>query len=253
MSKTVAIIQARTGSTRLPAKTLRILYDRPLLGHVIERVATSRMVGEIVVATSTDASDDPIEELARRMGIGIFRGSETDVLARYHGAASTCGADVVVRVTADDPFKDPEIIDHAVSLLASGKYDYCSNTIIPTFPEGIDIEVFTFEALDKAYNEAVLASEREHVTPYIWKHPERFSIHNFKNNEDLSGLRWTIDYQADFDFAQAVYQRLCPAKRIFLMKDVLDLLRQEQLLGGLSAQVARNEGYHKMLKMEKQK
>jgi spore coat polysaccharide biosynthesis protein SpsF len=253
MSKTVAIIQARTGSTRLPAKTLRILYDRPLLGHVIERVAASRLVGEIVVATSADAADDPIEDLASRMGIGIFRGSETDVLARYHGAASACGADVVVRVTADDPFKDPEIIDHAVSLLASGRFDYCSNTIIPTFPEGIDIEVFTFEALDKAHSEAVLNSEREHVTPYIWKHPERFSIHNFKNDEDLSGLRWTIDYQADFEFAQAVYQRLCPAKRIFLMNDVLDLVRREQILGGLSAQVARNEGYHKVLEMEKHK
>jgi spore coat polysaccharide biosynthesis protein SpsF len=252
MSKTAAIIQARTGSTRLPAKTLRILHDRTLLGHVIERVAAARLIGEIIVATSTNAADDLIEELARRMGIGIFRGSETDVLARYHGAASACGADVVVRVTADDPFKDPEIIDHAVSLLASGKYDYCSNTIIPTYPEGIDIEAFTFDALDKAHREAVLTSEREHVTPYIWKRPERFRTHNFKNNEDLSGLRWTIDYQDDFEFAQAVYRRLCPSKRIFLMRDVLDLLRREPALGVSSTQVVRNEGYHKMLAKEKQ-
>jgi spore coat polysaccharide biosynthesis protein SpsF len=253
MSKIAAIIQARSGSTRLPAKTLRILHVRPLLGHIIERVAAARLVGEIVVATSTGVSDDPIEELARRMGVGIFRGSETDVLARYHGAASACGADVVVRVTADDPFKDPEIIDHAVSLLATGRYDYCSNTISPTFPEGIDIEVFTFEALDKAHGEAVLTSEREHVTPYIWKRPERFNIHNFRNTEDLSGLRWTIDYQADFEFAQAVYRRLYSSKRIFLMKDVLDLLRREPALAGSSTQVGRNEGYNKMLAKEKQK
>lgn len=252
MSKTAAIIQARIGSTRLPAKTLRILHERPLLGHIIERVAAAKLVDEIVVATSTDVGDNPIEELARRMGVGIFRGSETDVLARYHGAAHACGADVVVRVTADDPFKDPEVIDQAVSLLVSGRYDYCSNTIHPTFPEGIDIEAFTFEALDKAHCEAVLNSEREHVTPYIWKRPEQFRVHNFKNTEDLSGLRWTIDYQADLEFAQAVYRRLYPSKRIFLMKDILNLLCREPALGVSSAQVIRNEGYHKMLEKEKQ-
>ena len=249
MSKTVAIIQARNGSTRLPAKTLRILHDRPLLEHIIERVAAAGLVGETVVATSTNVEDDPIEELARRMQVGLFRGSETDVLARYHGAASACGADVIVRVTADDPFKDPEVIDHAVSLLASGKHDYCSNTIVPTFPEGIDIEAFTFEALDKAFREAVLTSEREHVTPYIWKRPERFRVRNFRNAEDLSGLRWTIDYQADFEFAQTIYRRLYPHKRIFLMRDILDLLRREP--GLEAAGVVRNEGYLRMLEKEK--
>lgn len=250
MSRTTAIIQARTGSTRLKAKTLRILHDRPLLAHIIERVAAAKYVGEIIVATSSNAGDDPIEELARHMQVGIFRGSEDDVLARFHGAANACGADVIVRVTADDPFKDPDIIDLAVSLLDAGRYDYCSNTIVPTYPEGIDIEVFTFEALDRAFREAVLSSEREHVTPYIWKHPEKFSVHSFKNAVDLSGLRWTIDYEADFEFAEAVYRRLCPQKRIFLMDDVLDLLRREPGLGADQAGVVRNEGYLRTLKME---
>jgi spore coat polysaccharide biosynthesis protein SpsF len=235
------------GSSRLPAKTLERVYDKPLLEHIIERIRAARRVNGIVVATTAHAADDPIVTLAERLQTGVFRGSENNVLERFHGAAVHSGAEVIVRVTADDPFKDPEIIDHAVELRQSGSYDYCSNTLQPSYPEGNDTEVFTFVALHEAFTEARLGSEQEHVTPFIWKHPERFSLHNFSHKPDLSHLRWTIDYEKDLEFAREVYRRLYPHKTIFLMRDILELLEREPALSHTNSGIPRHEGYKRSL------
>lgn len=250
MSKVIAIIQARLGSSRFPGKTLQRVDDKPLLEHIIERIRAARRLDGIVVATTVYAADDPIVTLAERLQIGIFRGSESNVLERFHGAAVHARADVIVRVTADDPFKDPEIIDQAIELLQKGSYDYCSNTLQPSYPEGIDIEVFTFAALDAAFTEARLDYEKEHVTPFIWKRPERFSLHNFSCKPDLSHMRWTIDYEKDLKFAREVYRRLYPRKRIFLMRDILELLEREPALGQINSGLIRNEGYQRSLVKE---
>jgi len=203
-----------------------------------------------MVATSTDPSDDPIEDFSRRLAIPVFRGSPGNVLDRFHAAAQAQRCEVIVRITADDPFKDPEIIDRAIGLLLDSDADYCSNTVVPTFPDGLDVEVFTVQALDRAWRQASLPSEHEHVTPYIWKNPSQFRLVHFTHEPDLSHLRWTIDYEQDFQFAEAVCRRLQPAKGLFLMRDILELLEHEPQLAAINSRIPRNEGYTKSLLAE---
>lgn len=250
MSSVVAIVQARLGSSRLPGKTLEILFDKPLLGHILERIAAARTIDHIVVATTTSGIDDALIPVAEHFGASVFRGSENDVLDRFFLASLRFGDSTIVRVTADDPFKDPEVIDYAVNLRRKLNIDYCSNTLKPSYPEGIDIEVFSSSALEKAHIHARLPSEREHVTPYIWKRSTEFSVHNFSAPTDLSHLRWTIDYAADLEMARAVYRHLYPRKRIFLMEDILALAQEKPDLFHDAQQIVRNEGYLKSITQE---
>ncbi len=239
------------GATRLPGKTLMDISGRPLLDHVIERVRQCGRIDDIVVATTRNAEDDAIIKRCTRLGVRFFRGSEPDVLDRFYRCADWCGADLIARVTADDPFKDPEVIDRALNELISGDFDYVSNTIKPTYPEGIDIEIFTFQALGRAWREAQLLSEREHVTPYIWNHPELFKTKNLENDEDLSSLRWTIDTAEDLAFAREVYQRLYTPGQLFLMRDILALLRREpEMMELVDTSLERNAGYKKSVMVE---
>jgi spore coat polysaccharide biosynthesis protein SpsF len=248
----VAIVQARRGSSRLPGKVLEDVAGRPLLARVLERVQASAVVDAVVVATTTEASDDAVVELARDCGAETYRGSIDDVLDRFHGAAAAAGADGVVRVTADDPFKDPEVIDLVAGRLTSDPaLDYVSNTLTPTYPEGLDIECFTAAALERAWNEARLPSEREHVTPYIWNHPERFAVRNVNLDRDLSHLRWTVDYPDDLEFARAVYERLADRPN-FSMDDILELLEREPALTEINAGHVRMAGYHRSLAADEQ-
>jgi len=227
----VAIIQARMGSTRLPNKTLELIEERPLLYHVIERIKSCQKIHKIVIATSTNKKDDVIENFANENDIELFRGSEEDVLDRFYQTAKKFNAALIVRVTADDPFKDPNITDRIVSeLINNKKLDYVSNTVKPTFPEGIDIEAFRFKALETAWKEAKTKEEREHVTPYIWKNPRKFRIKNISNKRNLSFLRWTIDYEEDLKFAKEVYKRLYKNGEIFCMEEILKLLEKEPSL-----------------------
>ena len=176
----VAIIQARMGSSRLPGKVLAEIYGQPLLGILISRVKSSKFIDQIVVATTTERTDDILCDWLTGEGVAYFRGSERDVLDRFWQCAKLYRADVIVRVTADDPLKDSGIIDEALGMLmGSETVDYVSNTLNPTYPEGLDVEVFRFSSLEKANSEATLESEREHVTPYIWKNRVKFKI--FKN------------------------------------------------------------------------
>ena len=219
-----AIIQARMGSHRLPMKTMKVLEGKPVLQHVIERIRRSKFIKECVVAATTDEKDHVIQEFCQLHQIKCFRGNENDVLERFFKAAKKYQFDIIVRITADDPLKDPKIIDEAITILVENNLDYVTNTMEPTYPEGIDVEVFTFEALRKAYLGAKLPSEREHVTPYLWKNPERFKLHNFKYSEDLSSLRWTMDTEDDYQFMQAVYRHFQGCE-MFYMEDVLSMLK----------------------------
>ncbi len=241
--RVVAIIQARMGSSRLPGKTLADISGKPLIGHVIERTRASRTVAAIVLATTTEEIDKPLLEVAKQYGAIAYAGSANDVLDRYYQAAVLSKADVIVRVTADDPFKDPQVIDRVVNhLLDHAGLDYASNTIEPTYPEGLDIEVFTFKALQRAWNEARLTSEREHVTPYIWKNPDKFNIFNVRYERDLSALRWTLDYEEDLRFTREIYARLYHGQ-IFLMDEILALLTREPQLLEINQGKVRNAGY----------
>jgi spore coat polysaccharide biosynthesis protein SpsF (cytidylyltransferase family) len=245
-----AIIQARMGSTRLPGKTMMKISGKPLLFHVIERAKRSKLIEKIIVATTDGKEDDAIEKKSVEYGASVFRGSRDDVLDRYYQAARKYKADVIVRITADDPLKDPEVVDKAIKSFLSGKYDYVNNFSEPTYPEGLDVEVFSFSALEKAWKEAAKPSEREHVTPYIWGNPRNFRLHCVKNGKDLSGMRWTIDYPKDLSFARTVYKYLYREGKIFLMGDVLDLLQRKPEVGRINGDIERNEGYKKSLKKD---
>jgi spore coat polysaccharide biosynthesis protein SpsF (cytidylyltransferase family) len=223
---------------------------QPLLGHVIDRIRGSRMVHEIVVATTTAPEDDALVEFGLQKKVDVFRGSASNVLDRYYKSAQRSAADLIVRITADDPFKDPEVIDMIVErLVGSHDIDYASNTLEPTFPEGLDVEVFRFSALARAWHEAKLPSEREHVTPYIWKNPDQFQTVNVRHTEDLSKLRWTLDYEEDLHFAREVYARLYRG-HVFKMKEILELLAKEPELGRINHGFGRNAGYLKSIQSE---
>lgn len=240
------IIQVRMASTRLPKKAMLDLCGKPLLWHVIDRTRRSKMADKIVIATTKNPEDDVIEKFCSDAGVDIFRGSSEDVLDRFYQCSKKYLSDIIVRITADDPFKEPKVIDRAIELLISDKtLDYVSNTLKPTYPEGLDVEVFTSKALEKAWSESKLSSEREHVTPYIWKNPLKFSILNFENSLDLSRMRWTLDNEADFKFTKEVYSRLYVPGGIFLMETMLALLEKEPWIGALNGGIERNAGYKK--------
>lgn len=250
MKKIVAIIQARMGSTRLPGKVLKDICGKPMLWYVIERVKRAKLINEIVVATTTNVEDDEIIKIAEQCGVKTFRGSKDDVLDRYYQAAKEFEADIIVRITADCPLIDSEIIDKTVEFFLKGDFDYVSNTVKPTFPDGLDVEVFSFGALKEAWENATKLSEREHVTPYIRRNPEKFKIGSFEAEHDLSHLRWTVDREEDLRFVREVYKRI--GKEIFHMQDVLELLRKHPELAEINRGIKRNEGYEKSLREDRE-
>jgi spore coat polysaccharide biosynthesis protein SpsF len=249
----LGIIQARMGSTRLPGKVLADIEGRPLIRHVIERSAAATHVDKVVVATTTEPADDALEDYLRALGTDVFRGSIDDVLDRFYRCAAPYAPEIIVRITADDPLKDPEVIDHCVGhLLADRTLDYCSNTLKPSYPEGLDIESFRFAALATAGAEATLASEREHVTPFIWKRPERFRLHNFENDENLSHWRWTVDKPADLELMRAIFAALKDRGNLFSYRDVIALIKRRPELLEINAGTVRNEGYLRSLQEDHQ-
>lgn len=244
--RVVGIVQARMGSTRLPGKVLMEIVGHPMLWHVVDRVRQAETLDKVVVATSDDPSDHAIAFFCKREGIPCFQGSKDDVLDRYYRAAEWIGADVIVRITADCPLIDPDVVDDIVKYYMEGDYDYVSNTAPPTFPDGLDAEVFSFQALERAWCEAKWQSEREHVTPYIRKHPELFRTGNVAYREDLSHMRWTVDEPQDLEFVRAVYSFLKNVS--FRMTDVLNLLKKHPKLMEINAGIKRNEGYQKSVR-----
>jgi len=239
-----AIIQARVGSTRLPNKIFEELSGKPLLGHICERIAMSTKIRQIVIATTENPGDDIVETWASGQNIPVYRGSENDVLARFYHAATKFNASVIVRITADDPFKDPEIIDKVIEQLESDALDFAYNNKPPSFPEGLDTEVFTYKALSKAQTLSKEPYEREHVTQFFYRHPEQFRQGNLRNETDLSSLRWTIDTLPDLEMARRVYNELYPVKGVFLMNDILDLLKRNPEIALMNASVRRSDMYN---------
>lgn len=224
--KVVVILQARMGATRLPGKPLKKVLDRALLSYQLERLRRAKDVDQIVVATTIKPADDQIVDLCRKEGIPYFRGNEDDVLDRYYQAAKQYGADIVVRVTGDCPLIDPVEVDRVITYFIAHQpgCDYASNSLHRTYPRGLDVEVFSFKQLENIHSLAKTPSEREHVTPYFYLHPERFVLGSVENMTDLSHHRWTVDTPEDFDLISRIITALYPVKPRFGMQDILDLL-----------------------------
>lgn len=242
--KVVAIIQARCGSTRFPNKVFADLCGKPLIWHVVNRLKHARSLNHIVLATTDTPLDDNLYNWAKENGVDVFRGSESNVLNRYYEAANYSKADVIVRITADDPFKEPLLIDEAVNMLQKEKYDFVCNNCPPSYPEGLDIEVFTKETLEREEKLSTSNFEREHVTQYIYRHPEQFKMFNLSNQKNLSFLRWTVDTERDFEMVTRAYSFLYKNdSEIFHMNDILQLLEKHPEIGKINSDVARSEMY----------
>lgn len=242
---TVAIVQARMGSTRLPGKIFKPLAGRPTLWHLIERLRYSKWLKDIVVATTENSEDDIVVEFCEQNQIKWFRGSEEDVLDRYYQAAKFYGANPIVRVTADCPVIDPTIVDEVIEGFFKGGYDVYG--LGGEFPDGLDCECYAFWVLEDTWKNAELPSEREHVGPYMSKHPEKYKIGVYEKFKGLGHLRWTLDEEADLRFLQAIFDRLHKPGKIFLTQEILDLLEKEPQLMEINSYIIRNEGYLKSL------
>jgi spore coat polysaccharide biosynthesis protein SpsF len=237
--KTVVVIQARTGSTRLPAKVLLPLGGRTVLGRMLERVREVRTAAELVVATTRDPADDVIAEIARRSGVRVTRGHATDLLDRHLQAAIETGADAIVKVPSDCPLIDPAVIDRVITAFLAGSCDFVSNLHPATYPDGNDVEVMTRDALAVAAHEAVRPLEREHTTPFLWDQPHRFAIGNvaWETGRDCSLThRLTLDYAEDHALIRAVFDQLwTQARPVFPLAAIVDLLDRSPALRALNA------------------
>lgn len=242
--KTHAIIQARCGSTRFPNKVFADINDKPLIWHVVNRLTYAKSIDKIVIATTTNAKDDKIESWCKENGIACYRGSENDVLNRYYGASITFPSDIIVRITADDPFKEPSVIDAVVNKLITEGYDHVTNNLPPSWPEGLDCEAFTFAALKISEESAKDIFEREHVTQYIYRNPDKFKIGNYLSDKNLSSLRWTIDKDVDYEMVKQVYAHRNPQNSgILLLDEILDILGKNPEISKINSEVERSAMY----------
>jgi len=236
----VAIIQARMGSSRLPGKVLLDIAGRPMLAWVVERASLSRYISEVVIATTTADSDEPIQAWCGQHGVACFRGDSKDVLDRYFKAAEFYRADVIVRFTADCPLLDPGVVDETIEAFLQQGADFAANRLPPpftrTYPIGLDTEVCSFGALQRAWHEASGAHEREHVMPYLYEQPGRFRVCQLNYKEDLGKLRWTVDTAQDLEFIRQVVARF-GIRTDFSWLEVLALLEREPQLASINADV----------------
>ena len=243
--KTSAIIQARMGSTRLRGKIMKPLAGKPALWHLVNRLGYSKLLDEIVIATTVNSEDDIVVEFCKENNIKWFRGSEDDVLDRYYQAAKSFGADPIVRITADCPVIDPTIVDEVIKGFFEGGYDVYG--LGGEFPDGLDCSMFAYLVLEDTWKNASLPSEREHVGPYMERHPEKYKIGSYEKFKGLAHHRWTLDEKADLLFLEGVYDHLYKEGEIFLAGEILDLLEKEPQLMDINSEITRNEGYLKSL------
>lgn len=246
----IAIIQARMGSSRRPSKVLAKIQGVPMLQHVLSRVEICDGLSKIVVATTENSEDDPLVEWCKSKNINVFRGSSENVLSRFYHCALDFKADVIVRITADDPLKDPHVIDLAINTLIQDEtLDYVSNTIDPSYPEGIDVEVFRYRALEIAHKSAYKKIDQEHVTPYIWSNPGVFKIHNFYAKEDTSEFRLTVDYEDDLEVVSAILSHF-KGNQYVGYEEIIEFLRDSPEIRQINSKFQRNEGYQNSLNNE---
>lgn len=232
----LAIIQARMGSTRLPGKVLKQVKGRSLLSYLLERVKKAKKIDKIVVATTTNPIDEAICEEAKKEGVECFQGSEQNVLERYYSCAKKYKPKTVIRITGDCPLIDPEVIDEAIEVYSKheGEIDYLSNCAFRTYPRGMDTEVFSFKVLEEAYQEHKGLFEEEHVTPYIYRHPEKFHLGQVLNKKDCHHLRLTVDTPEDFELIRILIEKLYPQMSL---NDIVDYLEKNPELLKINAHV----------------
>lgn len=240
--KVGVIVQARMNSERLPGKVMLDILGEPVLQHIINRLKECKSPDAVVVATTDGKKDDVIAGLAGINNLSCYRGSENDLLSRYYCAAKENKINIVIRITADCPLIEPGVIDDMVaSYLKSDGVDYLSNTIKRTFPRGLDVEIFSFAALEKAFNSADKDYQREHVTAYIYEHPKDFMVSNFENSEDLSRFRLTLDTREDYILIKKIYEDLFPLNSKFGLKAVVDYLTGHPELLEINAHVEQKK------------
>ncbi len=249
MSNISAIIQARIGSTRLPGKVLMKLNEDTVLSLLLKQLKHSKFLTEKIIATTNNPKDDVIEKFAISNNIKLFRGDSDNVLDRYYQCAKKFSLTHIVRITADNPLIDPDIIDQAIKKYSTFNYDYLTNSIDRTFPNGTEVEIFSFDALEIAWKYAKKKSEREHVTPYFYNNPKKFKIHHFKQEKNQSKFRYTIDRKEDYALVVEILSRI--KTRPIKTSDVIELLTNDPTLIKLNSHLIHNEGYIKSINEDK--
>ena len=237
--KTVGIIEARLSSTRLPGKVLLPILGRPMLEMMLERLARARTLDALVIATTDQPADVAIEDVGKRLGVGVFRGSEVDVLARVLGAARAFAADVIVETTGDCPLIDPALVDKVVADFHIGGADFVSNTRPYTTPRGTDVRVFMTDSLDAVERSSRDPADREHVSLHFWEHPEKYRLRNVETAlpAPAADIRLTVDTPNDLELVRGIFEELYPANAAFSLQDVLDLLKRRPELAAINNQV----------------
>lgn len=227
MLKVEIYVQARMGSTRLPGKVMKTVLGKPLLAFLIERLKQCQEANAFAILTTTSPADEEIVSLCRDLHVLCYRGEEDNVLARYYHVALKRRPDAVVRITADCPLIDPEVIDLIIQTYRNDypNLDYLSNSLERTYPRGLDVEIFSFEALERTFKEAHALEEKEHVTPYMYTHPEKFRLKNLALNTSLANYRWTVDTKEDFELIRLILENLYPLQPHFRLADILKILQ----------------------------
>lgn len=237
------IVQARMASTRLPGKVLMPVLGKPLLSYQLERLNQVKNARGIVVATTSGTLDIPIVALCSELDTFCYQGSENDVLDRYYQASLAVGAKSIVRITADCPLIDPALVQEVIDYFLENQpgVDYVSNGLVPTYPRGMDAEVFSMTTLEEAWKESSLPADREHVTSYIYRHPERYRLANVACSQELSHHRWTVDTPEDFELIRNMLQALYPWKRAFTLEDMVKLLQDHPKWAEINAGIKQKD------------
>lgn len=241
----LAILQGRLSSTRLPGKVLKDLHGSPMIIRQIERLRNSNKIDKLVVATSVDSTDDELARVLHSEGVEVRRGSLDDVVQRFGKVVDEFNPGIIVRLTADCPLTDPNIIDQVIDSHIKTGADYSSNTLVPTYPDGLDIECISVGAFNKMRTLNLSESEKEHVTMAIYSNPDMFTLNSVSQIIDLSHLRWTVDVQEDLNFVRRIYQHLYDENKNFGQTEILELLQLHPGLSRTDEEVARNSGLNK--------
>jgi len=246
--KPIVIIQVRMGSTRLPGKVLKKLNGITVLESLLNQLNYSKLLNDKIIATTSNSEDDVIVNFCKSKEIKCFRGSQDDVLDRYYNCAKKFSINTIIRITSDCPLMDPQVIDDVIDFYLKNSYDYVNNFYKRTYPYGNDVEIFSIKVLEKVWEKATKPSEREHVTPYIYNNPDEFSLGWIENKENLSEFHWTIDRKEDLIFVQNIFKKI--SKRPILMKDIIDVIKNDPSLLEINKNTNPNEGYLKSIKEE---
>jgi len=245
----LAILQARYSSSRLPKKVLKPILGKPMLFHQIQRLQNSKLIDDLVVATSTSSSDDPIENMCLENNINLFRGNLENVLDRFYQCAKRYNPDYIVRLTGDCPLIDWKVVDQTIEFFLDGNYDFAETSL--KYPDGLDTEIMTMQSLKRAWENAELPSEKEHVTQFIVNRADEFHNGILEPNHDMTHMRWTVDEPEDFMFVEKIYQALYAKNPFFLTEDILNLLKKKPKLIKINNKFIRNEGLEKSLVEDK--